>query len=124
MIPAPFGFLEVEKEELLANAAQLDEAKLGVAPEALDPVDVIFSAGEFILMVMNAMVFVTAQHEAVVSLPAIGIDGGLGQHPALDDRLQLCLGSVLHHAGEDLAAAFEKPNDGRLAAGSASARFV
>ncbi len=86
MIPAPFGFLgflEVETEEFLANAPQFDEAKLGVAPEALDPVDVIFSAGEFIFMVVNAMVFVTAQHEAVIGLPAIGINGGLGKHLAL-----------------------------------------
>ena len=67
------------------------------------------------------MMFVTAQDEAVASLPAIRIDGGLGKHLALDDRLQLCLGAVWDHAGEDPAAAFEKPHDGRLAAGSAPA---
>ena len=86
MVPAPFGFLEVEVEELVANAPQLDEAELSIAPEALDPVDVIFSASELIFMVMNAMVFVTAQDEAVVSLPPIGIEGGFGKHLALDEK--------------------------------------
>ena len=75
MIPAPCGFLEVETEKFLANVPQLDEAELGAAPEDLDPVDVIFSAGELVFMVMNAMGFVTVHHEAVVRLPAIGIDG-------------------------------------------------
>ncbi len=69
MIPTPFGFLEVETEEFPANAAPLDEAELGAAPKALDPVNVIFPAGELIFRVMNAMVFVTAQDETVVSLP-------------------------------------------------------
>ena len=61
----------METEEFPANAAQLDEVELGAAPKALDPVDVIFPAGELILMVMNAMVFASAQNEAVASLPAI-----------------------------------------------------
>ncbi len=86
MIPAPFRFLEMKTEELLANATQLDEAKLGVAPEALDPVDMVLSAGELIFMVRNAMVFVPAQDKAVVSLPAIGIEGRRGQHLALDEK--------------------------------------
>jgi hypothetical protein len=39
MIPAPFRFLEPEKEELRTKATQLDEAKHGVTPKALDPVE-------------------------------------------------------------------------------------
>ena len=50
MIPAPFRFLEVEKEELRANAAQFEEAKLGVAPKALDPVDVVLAASELVFV--------------------------------------------------------------------------
>jgi len=120
MIPAPFRFLEMEKE-LRTNATQLDEAKLGVASKALDPVDVVLAAGKLVFVVMNAPVFVTAQEQAVIAEPAVDIDGGLGKHLSLDDRLQLCPGAVLDHAGEDFAAAFEQSDDGRLAAGSASA---
>ena len=121
MIPAPFRFLEVKKEEFRPDAAQFDETEFGITPEALDPVDVIFAAGKLVFVVMNAMMLVTAQDEAVVSLPAVGVDGGFGQHLPLDDRLQLYLGAVFDHARKDLAAAFEQSDDGRLAAGSASA---
>jgi hypothetical protein len=114
----------MEKEELRTNATQLDEAKLGVAPKALDPVDVVLAAGKLVFVVMNAPVFVTAQEQAVIGEPAVGIDGGLGKQLSLDDRLQLCPGAVLDHAGKDFAAAFEQSDDGRLAAGSASAPWA
>ena len=32
-------------------------------------------------------VFVVAQEQAVIAEPAVGIDGGLGKHLSLDDRL-------------------------------------
>jgi len=55
MIEAPFAFLEVEKEAILAYAAELEEAELGVAPKAFDPVDVILAAGKLVLVMMNAV---------------------------------------------------------------------
>jgi hypothetical protein len=67
MIPAPFRFLEMEKDELRTKATQLDEAKHGVAPKALDPVDGVLAAGKLVLAVMNAPVFVTAQEQAIIS---------------------------------------------------------
>src|SRR5450432_2001438 len=90
MIPTPLRFFEVKKEELRAHAAQLEEAELGVAPKALDAVDVVFAADKLVFVVMNAAVFVTAQEQAVVAKPTVGIDGCLGKHLSLDDRLQLC----------------------------------
>jgi len=118
MIPAPFRFFEVKKEELPADAAQFDEAELGVAPEAFDPVDMVFAAGKLVFVVMNAPVFVSAQEQAIVAQPAIGVNGCLGKHLSLDDRLQLCPGAVFHHASKDFASTFEKTDDGRFAARS------
>ena len=120
VIPAPFGFFEMEEEELWSDAAQFDEAKLGVAPKALNAVDVIFATGELVFMMMNAAVFVTAKEQAVITEPSVGIDRGFGKNLSLDDRLQLCPGAVFHHAGEDLPAAFEQPDHRRLATRPAS----
>lgn len=120
MIPAPFRFLEVEEEEFRTNAAQFDKAELGITPEAFDSVDVVLAAGELVFMVMNAPVFITTKQQAVIAEPSVGVDRGLGKHLSFDDRLQLCPGAVFDHASEDFAAALEKPDDGRLAAGSAS----
>jgi len=48
MIPAPLRFFKVKKEEFRAHAAQLEEAELGVAPKALDAVDVVFAADKLV----------------------------------------------------------------------------
>ena len=61
MIETPLTFLEVEEKAFLAHAAQFEEAELGVAPKAFDPVDVVFAAGELVFVVMDAMVFVALE---------------------------------------------------------------
>jgi len=78
MVPTPCGFLEMKNEVIGADAAQFGEAQCGEAPEAFDPVDVVFAAGEFVLMMVNTMVFVTPEDEAIVGLPAVGRDRGGG----------------------------------------------
>jgi len=77
----------VEKEEFGANSAQLDKAKLCVAPKALDAVDVVLAPGKFVFVVMNAMVFVATQKQAIIAKPPIGVDGCFGEHLAFDNRL-------------------------------------
>jgi hypothetical protein len=73
VIETPLTFFEVEKEAVFADTAQLEEAELGVAPEGLEAIDVIFATGELVFVVIDAVVFVALEHEAVVSLPAMGI---------------------------------------------------
>ena len=43
----PLRFFEVEKKELRADAAQFEETEFGVAPEALDAVDVILTVANW-----------------------------------------------------------------------------
>ena len=77
-----------------------DAAQFCEAPKALDPIDVIFSAGELVLVMVDAVMLVAAKNEAVIGLPAVGINGGLGKHPALEDRQQGLLGVVFDDLGE------------------------
>jgi hypothetical protein len=60
MVPAPLGFFKMEKEEFGAHATQLSEAELGKAPEALNAIDVVFAARKFVLMMVDAPVFIAA----------------------------------------------------------------
>ena len=115
MVEAPFAFFEVKEEAILAHAAQFEEAELGVTPKAFDPVDVIFAAGELILVMMDAVVFVAFEDEAVVGLPAVGVDVRPCKHPPGDDRHQFLLGAVLDHAQIDVFAPLMQANDGDLA---------
>ena len=78
MVPTLFRFLEVEEKVLGTDAAQFGETQFGKAPEALDAVDVIFAASELVLVMVDAVMFVTAQDEAVIGLPTVGINAGLG----------------------------------------------
>jgi len=119
MIEAPLGFFEVEDEGIGLDAAEFGEAQFGEAPKTFNPIDVVFTAGKLVFMMMDAVMFVTTQNEALVGLPTIGLDGGGGEHLPLDDRHQCLLGTVFDDLGEDLAPALEQADDGRLAAGSA-----
>ena len=121
VIETPFGFLEVDDEGIGADAAEFSQAQFGETPEALDAVDVVFAPSELVLLVMNAVVLVTAQDEAVIGLPAVGIDGGFREHLPPDDRHQLLAGAVLDDLGEDLSTPLEQADDGCLAARTAPA---
>ena len=70
MVPTPFRFLEVKKKVVGSDAAQFGEAEFGETPDAFDAIDVVFSAGELILVMVDAVVLVAAQDEAGV-LPEI-----------------------------------------------------
>ena len=71
MISKPLRFFEVPKEKLPSHAALFDEAEFGKAPKTLDAVDVVFSTGELVFVVMGAVVFVAAQKQAIVAEPAV-----------------------------------------------------
>ena len=91
MVETPLTFFEVEEEAFLADAAKFEEAEFGVAPEGFDAVDVIFATGELVLMMMDGMVFVALETEAVVSLPAVCVDVGAFEHTPDDNRHHLLL---------------------------------
>jgi len=46
----------------------------GEAPERFDPVDVVLTPGELVLMMMNPVMLVTIGYQAVIGLPSIGVD--------------------------------------------------
>ena len=82
MIETPFGFLEVEGEANGTDAMKFGEAQLGETPKAFDAVDVVLATGELIFVMMNARMFIAIENEAVIGLPAIGIDPWPPRAPA------------------------------------------
>lgn len=120
MIPAPLAFEEVGKEDLFANALHLGHAQLGIAPEAFNAIDVVLSPGELVVVMMDAVVLVALSDETVVGLPAVGVDGGLLQHLALDDGQQLLAATGLHGLHEDFSVPLEQADDWDLARGAPS----
>ena len=72
VIETPFSFLEVGKEGIGADAAQSGQTGFGVAPERLNAIDMPASPGEFIGAMMNPIMLVAFENQAVVSAPSIG----------------------------------------------------
>ena len=72
VIETPFGFFEVRKEGLRADAAQPGQTGFGVAPKRFNAVDMAAPPGEFIGTVMNSIVLIAFKNQAVVSAPSIG----------------------------------------------------
>ena len=83
MIPAPLTFLEVQQEFFPPHPSEFGQPEFSEAPETLNAVDVVLAARELVLMMMHAVVFVTAGHQAVVGLPAVGVNLALQRARAL-----------------------------------------
>ena len=119
MVKTPFAFFEVIEELFAAHAAQLGHAELGKGPEAFDTVDVIFTTGKLVLVMMDAVMFIPAGDQAVVGAPAIGVDIALAENATLDNRQKLLSGAVFHDTDKNVMPSFVQANDGRFAAGAA-----
>ena len=122
MVEAEFGFFEVEVKRLLGHAVEFGEPAFGVAPEALDTVDMPLPTSEFICAVIDSKMFVeTDVHQAVIPSPPIGVDDRMRIDMTANNRLQGGLGTVGHDLGVDLAVALKKAEYDGLAVGAATA---
>ena len=113
VIKTPFGFLEVGKEGIGADAAQSGQTGFGVAPERLNAIDVASSPGEFIGAVVNPIMLVACENQAVVSAPPVG------ENDAFVDRRDMSLNHLekfsfrtIGQGGTDnSSASFEKADN-------------
>jgi hypothetical protein len=71
VIETPFGFLEVGKEGLRADASQTGQTGFGIAPERFNAIDMAASPGKFIGTMVNPIMFVAFKNQAVVSAPPV-----------------------------------------------------
>jgi hypothetical protein len=67
MIPTLFTFEEVAQEVSLAQATHLGHTEFGKAPERFNTVHVVFPTCELIFMMMNPMMAVTIEDQAILS---------------------------------------------------------
>lgn len=120
MVEAELALFEVEQEGVRVHPAEPRQPALGVAPEALDAVDVVAgdpSAAELVGPVIDPQVLLAAHvHQAVVARPAVGADDAVEADFAPNRRQKHCFRAVGHHLGVDLVAAFVDAEDGRLPA--------
>ena len=113
VIETPFGFLEVGKEGNGANAAQSGQAGFGVAPERLDAIDVAAPPGEFVGAVVNPVMFVAFENQAVVSAPSIGKDDAFinRRDMSLNHLEEFSFRTIGQGGTDNSSASFEKADN-------------
>lgn len=108
MIKSEFRFFEVQQKVPGGDAVELDDAPLGEAPEGLDPIDMRFSIGEFVLTMIDSQVLGIADvDESVVATPVIGMNDTFQADLATNHLLQRLFLGIRDNLGEDMTVAFE-----------------
>jgi len=88
VIESKLALFQVQIKGAFAHAAEFRQAALGVAPKALDAVDVCFAAGELAAPVRDAQMPAIAHiHQAVVAAPAVRIHRAVQRHAPADNGL-------------------------------------
>ncbi len=83
-VEAPFALLEKPIKALLFDAVEPAHVALGLVPEILDSIDVIFLIGEE-FRVVDPTVMEVAHIKSIVGSEGVGIDDAVGLYSLLDD---------------------------------------
>ncbi len=94
VVPSELGFQEVFKKHFWTHPPEFAHSELGITPETFNAVDVVFSSGKLVAVVVHAVVPVAICEQGIIRLPAVGDDVGVFQHPAFDDGTDFTLGTV------------------------------
>ena len=100
MVEAKFGLFEMKVKGMSGDAVELEQATFGEAPKALDAVDVMRSASEFVLAMIDAKMLIETQiNQPVVPSPTVGVQHGFGSDSATNHRLESGFGGIRYDFG-------------------------
>jgi len=120
VIETKFRFFQVQIKLVPSDAVMLTHFAFHVGPERFNTVDVVMVLNK-LLRVIDAMMFVAREHQAVVATPLVGIDVGFGSRNKLfDDGNEGFCRNIRNHCCIDFALAFQDTNDGNLVRGSST----
>lgn len=121
VVVAEFALLEVQVERAGVHAAEPGHAGLGVAPEALDAVNVVAADGpaaELVRRMIDPQVLLVSHvHQAVVALEPIGVDDRTKVHFPQDRGQNRVFFTTLDHLRVDLPVPLADAEHDRLLAG-------
>ena len=99
-------------KSLFAHTTEPGQPGFGIAPEALDPVDMTLAMNKFILSMVDAkMLFITKVNEPIISSPAIRMDDTFNAHSTSDNRLQRGSSAIGNDFGINFSVSPEDPKD-------------
>src|SRR5438270_7095458 len=106
-------------ESTTGHTIELMQAPLGIAPEALNAIDVMRPAHELVLTVIDSKVFrITDINQAVITAPTGRMDDRVQGHATANYGLKCAFPAIRHDFGVDTAVALEDAEDDGLARGT------
>ena len=112
MIESPLRLFEVQVERVLGYAVELLKPSLRKAPEALDPIDVIRTPRELVLIMLHPVVLCIADiDQPLVADERIGVEYALQVNTTLNDLLQGLTPDVRDDLCVDFALPLEQTED-------------
>src|SRR5437764_6636295 len=111
----------MQVESASRDAIELLQAPLGIAPEALNAINMMFATRELVFtMIDSEMLCITDINQTVIAAPAVRVDNRSQRDATANNGLQCGLLAVGHDFGINAAVAFEDAEDDGLARGSAA----
>ena len=96
-------------ERAFMNAAELRQSGFRNRPEVLNAVNMVRTMREFILSMLNPVMFLIANiNQAIVGLKPVGIHHRLFADLVPDDRQKLCGRTIPDHLGVDVATTLDQ----------------
>ena len=101
------------------NTPESGKAGLGIAPEALNAVDMRVTLDTFTFAMVNAEVlFIAHIDQTVITRPFVGVNDRINGHPTPDNSLQSLGFDIGNNLSVHLSVPFEKSEHNNLAAGT------
>jgi hypothetical protein len=113
------ALLQVRVERASRDFVELLEPTLGIAPEALNAVDVMLAPDKLVLPVIDSEVLrVSDIDKAIIASPAVRVDDRFRSHSTANNGLKRGFLAIRHDLGVDASVTLEDAEDNRLATGS------
>ena len=120
MNPTPLAFEDVTQEVSLMQAMSFDRTEFGKTPERFNTVHVVFPTSELIFMMMNPMMAVTIEDQAIVRSPAVRVDRAISQNLTFNDGPQRVTRAVIDNFDVHTTPSFQQTYDRNLATSATS----
>ena len=117
MIEAKLCFLQMQVERLAWHAIELRKTSFGIAPKALDSIDMNRATSELVGSVIHSQVFIKAYvNQSVIATPAVSVYNASYISLASNNGLERGFGSIWDDFCVDTVASLEQTKDDRFAA--------
>ena len=108
MIKSKFTFFQMKIKAVFLQTPKFNQACFDICPETFYPINMGMFIGKFIVaMLYTVMLLVAKIHKAIISVPAIRMDGAFKFNTSPNNPLQRAFGAIRDYFSVNIAITFE-----------------